>query len=241
MALPGLQHHKKFGRLVRAFGSRITAMGVLSLLWDHCYATADDDVGTAADLAYIVDWPDDAAPLVAALVASGFVDEIAPGHYRVHDLFDHCPQYVQRRRRRQVDQHRPIDNKSSCTDSQWLDMSSQWLALPVPKEQEHEEQEQRPDEPAAVSSCGKPVDDAQIVRVLSRLFHEIDFRTISCDADLKDALKTLAARYGIPYTADLIARTLDVVGHHRRPLTIREPSRNPCRLASSRPATRSTG
>ena len=100
MALPGLTQHRKFGRLARALGSRVIAMGVLQLLWDHCYETVDADVGDVTDLAYVVDWTGEAADLAAALVDAGFVDESAPGRYYVHDLWDHAPEYVHKRRQR---------------------------------------------------------------------------------------------------------------------------------------------
>ena len=104
MARPGLTKHRKFGRLVRLLGSKYVAMGVLECLWEPCYESGDDHVGTAEDIAFSVGWPKNhAAKLAGALHESGFVDSVGDGEYKAHDLFDHAPEYVKRRHRREAE------------------------------------------------------------------------------------------------------------------------------------------
>lgn len=111
MARPGLTTHRKFRRLARALGSQIIARGALELIWDSCYESGEDYVGTADDIETMVGWAGERGALAAALVdagspeGQGFIEPLdegvrTPVRYRVHDLWDHVPQNVARRRRR---------------------------------------------------------------------------------------------------------------------------------------------
>lgn len=111
MARPGLTTHRKFRRLARALGSPLIARGALELLWDACYDSGEDYVGTADDIEHLVGWTGERGALAAALVdagapeGQGFIEPLdegvqTPVRYRVHDLWDHVPHRVARRRRR---------------------------------------------------------------------------------------------------------------------------------------------
>lgn len=112
MARPGLGTHRKFRRLERALGSRITARGVLELLWDSCYEAGDDYVGTAEDIEHAIGWTGDAGVLTRALAEAGlpagvgFIERVegvgGDPVYRVHDLWHHAPEYVAKRRQREL-------------------------------------------------------------------------------------------------------------------------------------------
>ena len=101
MARPGLLTHRKFIRLARLLKSDALAYGHLGIIWDACYEAGDDNIGSAEDLEYLARWQGDTGTLAAALLESGFIDVDASGANRVHDLYDHAPDYVQRRMERE--------------------------------------------------------------------------------------------------------------------------------------------
>ena len=85
------------------------AIGILECLWNACYESGDDYVGSAISIAVTVEWENDPKDLLNALIdcgdgSTGFIekDEIRDG-YVVHDLFDHAPTYVQSRMTREAD------------------------------------------------------------------------------------------------------------------------------------------
>jgi hypothetical protein len=100
MARPTLRQHRKFRALSRALGSPALAWGSLELLWHTGYDQCDALIGTAQDVEEAICWRGKAGRGVAALVAAGFMEATADG-YVIHDLWDHCPDYVQKRRRRE--------------------------------------------------------------------------------------------------------------------------------------------
>src|SRR5215831_4700111 len=108
MARPGLTKHRKFLRLARVVGSVPLALGHLELLWEKCYESGDDYLGELIDVEAAAQWAGAPGELCEAFLSAGgegnwgFIEEIKdrPGHYRCHDLFDHAPDYVARRRER---------------------------------------------------------------------------------------------------------------------------------------------
>lgn len=115
MARPGLTQHRKFRRLVRALGSPIIARGALELMWDGCYDSGNDYVGTAEDIEHAVAWSGEAGMLTRALAEAGaplgvgFIERLeGDGEpvYRVHDLWHHAPDYVSNRRTREDERRR---------------------------------------------------------------------------------------------------------------------------------------
>jgi hypothetical protein len=104
MARPGLTKHRKFLRLSAALGSAILARGHLETLWDTCYENGDDFLGGADDVELLAQWAGSPGVLTSSLLTCGcdgpgFIEEIPdrPGRYRIHDLFDHAPDYVRKR------------------------------------------------------------------------------------------------------------------------------------------------
>jgi hypothetical protein len=121
MARPGLTGHRKFRRLARILGSSIVARGALELLWESCYESGDDYVGAADDIETLVGWTGERGLLTRALVEAGApegagfldlasvtVDSAAPT-YRVHDLWHHAPDYVRKRREREIARREKAD------------------------------------------------------------------------------------------------------------------------------------
>lgn len=117
MARPGLTGHRKFRRLARLLHSRIMARGALELLWESCYESGDDYVGTAQDIETLVGWDGEPGVLATALVQAGapegqgFIEPVSDGStaFRVHDLWHHAPDYVAKRRQREMDRQQKSD------------------------------------------------------------------------------------------------------------------------------------
>lgn len=111
MARPGLTKHRKFVRLARMLGSQAMALGCLEFMWEACYENGDEYLGDVVDVESAAHWEGESGKLLAALVECGgdghhgFVEEIEgrPGRYICHDLFHHAPNYVQKRRRREME------------------------------------------------------------------------------------------------------------------------------------------
>jgi len=116
MGRPGLSKNRKFPRLVRALQPECkrfaeqAARGSLELLWDTAYENGEDYVGDAADVEAAARWIGKPGILCRALLTaggegeSGFIDEIPerPGHFVIHDLYDHAPEYVKKRMAREA-------------------------------------------------------------------------------------------------------------------------------------------
>lgn len=121
MARPGLTGHRKFRRLARSLGSVLIARGALELLWESCYESGDDYVGTSEDIETLVGWNGEHGMLTRALVEAGapegqgFIEpasesvDSGPISYRVHDLWHHAPDYVAKRRQREVARQQKSD------------------------------------------------------------------------------------------------------------------------------------
>ena len=100
MARPGLTRHPKFKLLTRRLGTAYAARGVLELIWDSAYENGDDVIGSADLVEAVAEWDGESGSLVRALVECRWIDEDG-GTYRVHDLWHHAPDYVQKRRKRE--------------------------------------------------------------------------------------------------------------------------------------------
>lgn len=115
MARPGLTNHRKFRRLAKQLGSAVIARGVLELIWESCYESGDEYVGTAEDIDHLIGWAGEPGTVALALVSAGlpeghgFLEPVAaeegggPIRYRVHDLWHHAPDYVTKRRKREME------------------------------------------------------------------------------------------------------------------------------------------
>ncbi len=110
MARPGLMVHPKFRRLVRLLGvSEAAARGHLELLWETAYQNGEEVIGDVIDVELAARWGGDHGALCDALMLaggvdrSGFIDRLDDGRYAIHDLFDHAPDYVRKRRSREND------------------------------------------------------------------------------------------------------------------------------------------
>lgn len=110
MGRPGLSANRKFKRLARTLGCPCLARGVLELMWDTCYESGDEFLGDAQDVADAAQWKGEPDVLVKALWEAGgegragFIEDCPdePGNYICHDLWDHAPEYVEKRFKREL-------------------------------------------------------------------------------------------------------------------------------------------
>lgn len=131
MARPTLLSHRKFARLARAVGGRAVALGSLELLWAAAYESGDDEVGGTEDVEAAAEWAGETGVMFAALRDAGkpdrpgFIEESSdrPGVWVIHDLYDHAPDYVQRRVTREAQREARGETisqlRSAAAKSRW--------------------------------------------------------------------------------------------------------------------------
>lgn len=109
MGRPGLMQHRKTRRAIRDIGSAALLRGSLELIWDTCYEAGDDYLGSSEDVELAAQWAGSSGVLTQALARAGgegnvgFIepDPERPG-WRIHDLFENAPEYVQKRLLREI-------------------------------------------------------------------------------------------------------------------------------------------
>lgn len=115
MARPGLDRHPKYRTLCRLLGEpRPHVRGYLEMLWEVAYECGDPVIGSAEAIEAAAEYPGPPGKLFAALLGcggkrAGFIEKVdgAEDCYQVHDLYDHCPEYVQSRAAREAERNRP--------------------------------------------------------------------------------------------------------------------------------------
>lgn len=113
--------HRKFRRLTRLLGSHLLARGILEVIWDACYESGDSYLGTPHDIETLVGWEGEAGHLTRSLAevgapegGAGFIEPVRQDPdetkttYRVHDLWHHAPDYVQKRHRRELQRQQRV-------------------------------------------------------------------------------------------------------------------------------------
>lgn len=109
MARQTLRGHRKMARLAQRIGDVAAARGHLELLWEVAHASGNPVVGDAHDVEVAACWRGAPGELVAALIEAGgagrpgFLDAIDGGLYQVHDFWQHCPDFVKRRKLRDLE------------------------------------------------------------------------------------------------------------------------------------------
>lgn len=99
MARPGFSQHRKWHLLTHILPDCYPALlrGCIEFLWESAYAQGRAYVGNALAVELAAKWPGHRGQLCKALVESGFLDQIAPDEYEVHDLEANAPAYVKKR------------------------------------------------------------------------------------------------------------------------------------------------
>ncbi|HEY7090596.1 MAG TPA: hypothetical protein VH518_21030 [Tepidisphaeraceae bacterium] len=130
MARPGLMRHPKFRRFVKLLREPVPhCRGYLELLWEVGYESGDALIGDAADVEMAAEYPArrPKGKLLEALLNCG-----GPGHfgfieptksdtqltqYVIHDLLDHAPDYVLKRKLRERDRkHKGLQQNCPVSD-----------------------------------------------------------------------------------------------------------------------------
>jgi hypothetical protein len=111
MARPTLFKHRKTIKAKRILRcSTAVVVGSLECIWAVAYESGDPLIGDAEAVEAIADWKGKRGKLFEALLncggdlpdggaGPGFIEPVPgnPRAFQVHDLFDHCPDYVGRR------------------------------------------------------------------------------------------------------------------------------------------------
>lgn len=91
-------------------------------MWEAAYESGEDYVGTADDLEGLVGWTGEPGKLATALADAGapeghgFIEAIEADRsspvsvprYRIHDLWHHAPEYVTKRRKRELERQKRV-------------------------------------------------------------------------------------------------------------------------------------
>jgi hypothetical protein len=100
MCRPTLFDHPKFHRFALLMNKpRPEVLGYLEYLWKVGYASGNPEIGDAKLVESLCEWAGEPGALVKALVGAGFLDVSSNGCLTIHDLQDHCPEYVRSRHR----------------------------------------------------------------------------------------------------------------------------------------------
>ncbi len=100
MAKKGLLLTSKFNRLcaLLRMESEAHVVGHLEVMWNSAHEKQTPILGDFDAIEGAAKWPFTREPhqLAAALLKTGFVDEILPDLYAIHDYYDHAPEYRRR-------------------------------------------------------------------------------------------------------------------------------------------------
>lgn len=145
MARPGLFSHRKFRKLSRLLKSEALAVGHLEIMWHHAYEDGDARLGDGPEVESAAHWRGKPGLLLAALVESGFIDRLDGDSYAVHDLFDHAPAYVKKRRAREA--QRKVSDQSVTSQRPVTD--SPLTTTPAPSTRSQHPKTRTPKPPSA--------------------------------------------------------------------------------------------
>ena len=119
MARPGLHNHPKFRRLVHLLAMPVAHVrGYLECLWDVAYENGNAVLGDETDVELAAQWVGEPGKLCSALLncggqgRTGFVELLSANgnangnQIAVHDLFDHAPEYVFSRSKRESERQK---------------------------------------------------------------------------------------------------------------------------------------
>ena len=97
MARPGFREHPKFRRAVYLLDEpEPLVYGRIEFVWHVSYQNGDACIGDEIDVELAAQWKGERGKLAKVFAEVRLLDVI-DGKYYVHDLFDHCPEYVRTR------------------------------------------------------------------------------------------------------------------------------------------------
>lgn len=107
MARQNFRNHRKFKRLVVMLGlPAVHVRGHVEYLWEAAYENGDEVIGDGTDVEIAAEWTGEAGTLTRALLecggaGPGLIEPTGDGRFMIHDLFDHAPEFVVKRRKRE--------------------------------------------------------------------------------------------------------------------------------------------
>lgn len=104
MARPSLERNVKFKTLVQALGlPKPYVRGLLETLWDVANECGNPVLGSPRQVEAAAEWPGPSGKLFAALRDLRLIDKRHDGSWEIHDYWDHAPEYVLGRSRREAE------------------------------------------------------------------------------------------------------------------------------------------
>ena len=118
MARQTLDRAVKFKRLVLELDMpRPYVRGLLETLWDVAHECGDPVIGDDEDVEAAAEWPGTAGEFVSALAKLEWIDQLDDGSWEIHDYWDHAPDYVRKRRQRELERHESADKLRTTADN----------------------------------------------------------------------------------------------------------------------------
>lgn len=104
MARVTLDRSVKFKRLCRDLDlPRPYVRGLLETMWDCAHECGEPVLGDSKDVEHAAEWPGEQGVFFEALRSCGWIDELSSGLWEIHDYWDHAPNYVKKRRQRELE------------------------------------------------------------------------------------------------------------------------------------------
>lgn len=108
MARPGLDKNVKFRQLIRALGlPRPYVRGLLETMWDVAHESGNPVLGCEDSVEAAAEWPGARGDLFNALKSARLIDPMEDGRWIIHDYWDHAPDYVEGRAKKEAERAKP--------------------------------------------------------------------------------------------------------------------------------------
>jgi len=107
MARPCLFNSVKFKTLIRELGiPKPYVVGLLEVMWACANEMGNPVLGAPKDVESAAEWPGEKNVFFEALSVDGWIDKTESGEWEIHDFWDHAPDYVRRRRVREIEREK---------------------------------------------------------------------------------------------------------------------------------------
>ena len=108
-----LLDHRKFLRLARLLAEpKAHVVGYLMLMWRRGYQTGNPLLGDELDVEAAAEFTGEPGKFATAALSAGFIDRDTDGRFKIHDLWDHAPEWARKRMARNG--YLPDDVTSYC-------------------------------------------------------------------------------------------------------------------------------
>src|SRR5579862_7075936 len=102
MARPTLDRCVKYKALIRRLKiPKPYVRGLLETLWDVANECGNPVLGNQEEVEAAAEWPEEPGKFFAALRDGRWIDKLDDGRWEIHDYWDHAPEYVKGRLRKE--------------------------------------------------------------------------------------------------------------------------------------------